>query len=263
LTLASRVLIPRLGQVWSSWPREAVLAVRWARRPRRLGCVAFSGIWAAPALLFCSLAHMGQQGLVLVFLPALLLLGAVAIGGITRNWKRGTWAAVAFLALVNILVFCLAPEYPLEPGPQRILTRDTLVNSDRYYLERLAAIREHFPPESTAVIALEWAQPEYYLPEYTLLRVDKVVSNGESRLAFRRWPGRPGTLSTEDLGLQVDPGGEVALLLFDAELEALVDASQLLKVTLPSTGELSFLRLAPSKASLHSSDVPAVGEQGD
>jgi len=233
---------------------------RW---PERWNRVAFLAIWVAPALLFYSLIHMGQQGLVFVFLPALLLLGAVATVRLTRDWGRRAWAGVTLLVVANTIVFCLAPEYPLGPGTQRLLTRATLVNSDRRYGERFAAIREHFPPESTAVIALEWAHPEYYLPEYALLRVDQIVPGGEKHLAFRGWPGVEGMLSVDDLGLESESDGEAALVLFDAELETLVQASQLRKVVLPSSGELSYLSLRAGEVLAYGPGALLVREEGD
>jgi len=232
-------------------------------RPRQWGKAVFLGLWVAPALLFYGLVHMGQQGLVFVFLPTLLLLGAVATERLTKNWEPGGWVVVAFLVLINTLGFSLAPEYPLGPGTQRILTRDTLSNSDHYYLERFAAIREHFAPEGTAVIALNWSHPEYYLPEYALLRVDQIASDGETRFVYRQWPGRAGTLSAGDLSPQGDPNAEVTLVLFDPDLEELVDAKESLRLTLPSAGELTHLRLKPGQVLLYRPDALAVGERGN
>lgn len=81
-------------------------------------------------------------------------------------------AATALLMTLNAGVFCLVPEYPLGTGTQRLLTRATLVNSDRYYRDRFEAIAGNFPPQSTAILAADWHHVEHYLPAYKLLPVD-------------------------------------------------------------------------------------------
>ncbi len=177
---------------------------------------------------------MGQQGLVFVFLPALLLAGAVGLARLAR--RRWLWAATAVLVLTNVLLFTLTPERPLGPEGPRLLTRATLVNNDRYYLDRFAALRERFSPDHTAVVAVNWHHLEYYLPAYTLLRLDPGPPNSPPTLTPRQWPG-DGVLSAVDLGLTPDEGGHIALVLFDAEIATLYPASPLTGAVLLPGGE--------------------------
>ena len=178
----------------------------------------FLSFWALPPIAFYTLIHMGQQGLVFIFLPVLLLVGAVGLVRLVRG--RWLWAAAGLLMLLNVALFGLAPEHPAGPGGPRLLTRETLVNSDRYYLDRLTVIRESFSPSHTAVVAVNWHHLEYYLSEYTLLRLDPGPPNSPPSLTPRRWPGE-GTLSAADLGLTPDEEGRVALVLFDEEIPSL------------------------------------------
>lgn len=187
---------------------------RRSPNPRRL----FLFLWALPPLAFYTLIHTGQQGLVFFFLPVLLLAGAV---GLVRQVRgRWLWAATGLLILLNVALFGLAPERPLGPEGPRLLTRDTLVNSDRYYLDRLTVIRESFPPSHTAVVAMNWHHLEYYLPEYVLLRLDPGPPNSPPVLTPRRWPGE-GTLSAADLELTPDEERRIALVLFDERIPSL------------------------------------------
>jgi hypothetical protein len=123
-------------------------------------------LWIVPFGAFYVLVHMGQQGQVFVFFPALLLISAAGLARLLVRWPRWLIVTVVILATVNMSIFCLAPEYPLGGDRFRLLTRATLVNSDRYYQDRFRTIEEHFAPASTAVLAVSWHHVDYYLPEY-------------------------------------------------------------------------------------------------
>jgi hypothetical protein len=197
--------------------------------------------WALPPLAFYTLIHMGQQGLIFIFLPVLLLVGAVALERLARG--RWLWAAVALLVVLNVGLFTLAPERPLGPEGPRLLTRAALANSDRYYLDRFTAIRDTFPSAHTAIVAVNWHHLEYYLPEYTLLRLDPGPPNSPPSLTPRRWPGE-GVLSAADLGLTPDGEGRVALVLFDDKIPSLFSVrGQVEAIPLSAGGRLQVLWL--------------------
>jgi len=192
----------------------------WRREwPQRWERSIFLILWIVPSLLFYTLIHMGQQGLLFVFLPALLLLSAVGLTRLLTTRPRWLVMATVVLVLLNIGIFCLVPEYPLGPGTQRLLTRATLVNSDRYYQDRFRAIEENFDPESTAILAAHWHHVEYYLPEYVKLPFG-VVSKWERGEGSPRGNPQEVVATPTELGLQLDGQGQAAIIVFDPDLMA-------------------------------------------
>jgi len=134
------------------------LSERW---PAALGW----GLWVTPSLSFYTFIHMGQQGLVLVFLPALILLAAwaAATGG---SWGR--WLGAAGV-LRNVGIFRLAPEYPMGLDGIRLLNLSALRNHDAALAGRFALLHAQFPPERTLVVASQWRFFDFYAPEYRVL----------------------------------------------------------------------------------------------
>jgi len=232
----------------------------WRREwPKRWEKPNYLLLWVAPSLTFYTIVHMGQQGLVFVFLPALLLIGAVGLTRLLTTRPRWLIGTTAVLVALNAATFCLAPEYPLGSGSQRLLTRATLVNSDHYYLDRFRAIEENFPPASTAVLATNWHHVEYYLPAYRLIHSDLIS----------KW--RPGTgqvdhcqdkerISVPDLGLRPDAHGLVRIVLFDDMLTPLNETSELAQVMeLDHGGSMQVLGLFAGQV-LHCGQTIGVGE---
>ncbi len=129
----------------------------------------FIGLWILPAFMYYLLVHMGQQGLVFVFLPAWIILGAAGMEMFASTSGRLALTGALLLVLLNGAIFLTLPEYPFGSTGQRLLTRQTIANSDRYYLERFQAIRANFPPASTLIVASNWHHVQYYLPEYRVL----------------------------------------------------------------------------------------------
>lgn len=164
----STALLPLVvyGLVWL-WRRQLTrindICVQWERP-------LFLLAWVSPSLFFYILIHMGQQGLVFVFLPVLLLVSAWALVRLLE--KRGhivLGVVVALLCVINATQFIALPEYPLGEEHFKVLSWDTLRNNDAYYQGRFRAIREHLPVESTVIIAARWRHVQYYLPEYKWL----------------------------------------------------------------------------------------------
>jgi hypothetical protein len=192
----------------------------WQRRwPQRWERELFLILWIAPAVLFYTFVHMGQQGLVFVFLPALLLFSAAGLTRLLAARPERLIAVTTALVVVNMGIFLVLPEYPLGPNTQRLLTRATLVNSDHYYQDRFDAIRANFPAGSTVILAANWHHVEYYLPEYKKLpfglgskwEIDQGLPLND--------PIQASVSTPSDLGLQLNPDDKVVVIIFDPVLE--------------------------------------------
>ena len=187
----------------------------------------FFGLWVVPTVGYYALVHMGQPGLVFVFLPVLLLWGARGTVCLLDLVRRPRWgmAGVGFVLLLNAAIFCLAPEYPLGDGGVRLWSRQALVNTDRYFSDRFAAIQAG-SSRSTAILASSWHHAEYYLPAYVLFPFD-IGSKWE------KGEGKPAGDCGEaiampvELTLEADSQGQRTLIVFDPNLMALSEGPEL------------------------------------
>jgi len=198
------------------------IIARLAKRDVRpdWGKVLFVMAWLIPALFFYVIIHMGQQGLVFVFLPVLLLLGALAtVRLLAKQGGRSLSLGVMGIVLLNGLIFVAAPEYPLGGDRLRLLTRATLVSSDDYYQDRFEAIEANFAAESTAVLAASWHHVAYYLPEYVRLPFG-VGSKWEIDEGNPTGAREEIIAAPAELGLQLDSQGQAAVVVFDPDLMA-------------------------------------------
>jgi hypothetical protein len=171
----------------------------------------FLAFWITPALFFYLAIHMGQQGLIFVYLPALILLASVSIVQIFRGKRVLLLASVGGIVLFNVAFFTLVPEYPLGPGSQRLLTNDTLRNSDQYFRARIETIEYNFEAGRTGIIARDWRYADYYLPDYTIIPIDP-----------KRWDEfetlkEQGYLTASDIDSY--DGGMAFFVLFDGGLD--------------------------------------------
>ena len=213
------VLYTAYGWSLAAAPLGVSLIDRLCRRDRtvRWERVGFLALWIGPSLLYYALVHMGQQGLVFVFLPALLLISAE---GVDRLWEaRAVWGMVAVgtILAINSAIFCLVPEYPLGEGGQRLLTREAVEATDAYYGDRFEAIRKTFPPDATAIVAASWHHVEYYLPEYVVLPFDLVAKREKGAGDPLGNPDGDAIIRGGDLGLDPEDG-EVFFVVFDPAL---------------------------------------------
>jgi 4-amino-4-deoxy-L-arabinose transferase-like glycosyltransferase len=193
------------------WCRSPLRSWNWEK-------AVFFLLWIVPFGAFYVLVHMGQQGQVFVFLPALLLISAVGLVRLLVRWPRWLIVTVVVLAMANMSVFCLSPEYPLGGDRFRLLTRATLVNSDRYFQDRFTAIEKNFAPESTAILAINWHHVEYYLPQYRGLPFG-VVSKWEKGEGNPVGNPRGDVIaSPSDWSVQPDAEGRVFVVVFDPAL---------------------------------------------
>lgn len=203
---------------------------RW-HGPRCRNRFAFLGLWITPALLFYSLIHMGQQGLIFIFLPALLLSAAAALGHLA---KRPTTLALSTTILValNIVVFCLMPEYPFKSWGQRFLTKEALINSDNYYVDRFTAIRENLEPKGTMILSANWDHVRYYMPEYTIFpydikekRINHINGNKQMIISDKQ-------CTTTD---------KLIVVLFDPIIDYDIPSVSIYHISLKHGGELRYL----------------------
>ncbi len=173
-------------------------------------------LWGFPVAAYYALIHMGQQGLVFVYLPALMLLSAAGLRRVSWGGRPIGRLVVAGVISLNASIFIFAPTFPLGTASPKLLTRDTLRRHDASLGARIQAVEGSLPRESTALISAGWRFPQYYLPRYALVPY----------FLGARWEvgaGRPSeegwvTLRAEDLGLTPDAFGRYALVLFDPEL---------------------------------------------
>ena len=204
----------------------------------------FFALWLAPTVIFYSLIHMGQQGLVFVYLPALLLWGAHGLTKLFQKSPRPTInVAIVALLAVNVVIFGLGPEHPQGGGRVRLLTRETLINSDHYFDDRFTAIQENFAPQSTAILAANWHHVEYYLPEYKLLPLDVIAKWewGEGQSTNRE---EISNLNAKDLGLTPDAHDQFTIVIFDEQLAPFNQTpEQTQSLTLKHGGQLELFTL--------------------
>ena len=255
---------------WAAGLLPAVLFVFYRTKKGRLGALVrserawFLAVWAAPTVPYYLLIHMGQQGLVFVYLPVLLLVSAEGlcrlIGATSRRALAG---AIGALAITNTVIFLLMPTYPLGPDNLKLLTQQTLREQDAYFGERFDVITAEFPSPHTVVVAANWRHVQYYLPDYAWVPYD--LGAAWEINAGQPIPDLPAReLSVATSGATPDADGQVTLILFDPELLAFLrDADDSVRShSLPSGDALYSLiiheeqavRLAPEGITLVTRD---------
>jgi 4-amino-4-deoxy-L-arabinose transferase-like glycosyltransferase len=176
----------------------------------------FLVLWAVPTLLFYIIIHMGQQGLVFVFLPILILLSAHALYRMLNNRPALLWAVSSAIALLNAVVFVLAPTYPLGEDQFKLLTYSTLRENDARLAGIVTAVNERFDPQNTLLVSIDWRHIQYYLPGFEQVRLnlaDGVLSEDDGTLPAG-YASQP--LDAEHFGLSTNARWQVVLL--DQEL---------------------------------------------
>ncbi|MBZ0297629.1 MAG: glycosyltransferase family 39 protein [Anaerolineae bacterium] len=235
------------------WSLAAIPALYWLSRVRdwRSGLRSrkfwFLALWMAPALGFYVIIHMGQQGLVFVFLPALFLISAEGLYQLFQSRPALLRVSTAAIALFSAAVFLIGPTYPLGEQNENIklLTYNTLREQDELISNQIAAVRDNFDPEDTLLVASQWRHVQYYLPEYQLMRVNigskwEVV---EGNLNGGDFVGQP--LKAADVGLS--PTSDWNVVLVDQELVPF-NTAQPEVVQEPSGFEMAYFTLQPEEA---------------
>lgn len=198
----------------------AGLLAWWLRSDRRVSwrVTGFLLLWLATPALYYALVHMGQPGLVLIFLPVLVLCSAWGAEKLFNlGWRGPAMAAVVFLAGLNLLTFWVVPEYPSGAQGQRFLTHDSIRNTDAYFQQRIARIRGNFDPADTAIIAANWHHVNYYLPQYRVIPFT-IGSKREADEGMAVNPQESFSATWVDLGMQTGSDGTGNLVLFDPAL---------------------------------------------
>lgn len=140
-------------------------AVRWVRRPAlhpTTERATFFLLWIVPGLAVYVLWIIGDWGYVLSILPALYVLCAALLSRAFAG-AVGAGATVARGALLAVLVGT-ALFFVASDGRW---SASLLAAHDRSIGERVAFVRTHFSPDTTAVLAREDFQlARYYLAEY-------------------------------------------------------------------------------------------------
>lgn len=219
--------------------RHGMSRLRAALRDERALALA---LWVLPTLAYYQFIHMGQQGLVFVYLPALCLLSALsaaALGPFARP-------AVAIAVALDAAVFLLAPTYPLGGDRPKLLTAHTLREHDEDVLARVEAVRARFDPHRTVVVSSASRFAQFYLPEYRLvpyrLGARWEAAEGQSLIREER------VLSASDLGVGPDADGFRDLVLFDADLADWNESrARSESLALPGGRRMEHLRLAPGE----------------
>ncbi len=238
--------LPLYGLVrlwWREW------TVQWER-------ALFLLAWVFPSLFFYTLIHMGQQGLVFVFLPVLLLVSAQALVRLMEGREHAALiAGLVLLVVVNAALFVALPEYPLGRQRFKVLSWDTLRHNDAHFAERFAAIREHFPAKNTVIITSRWRHVEWYLSEYVYLPF-AIVGKWERDAGSPMGTGTDARVVTaEELGLSLKPGDTMTIVLFDRELGAFnMNPDLIQSLALQDGSELEFMILQDCEGVLYSSD---------
>ena len=148
---------------------------RWLRTVRRRPELpAFLALWTLPALAVFVTLHIGQQGYLLIVLPALCLLLADALRHLGQSVAaacgapatRGAFAAVTLAAVANLVIFLATPN---------ALTAGALVE-ERHFWRRLSALLSNRPPHNTAILtggrqAESFRQAMVELPDYSVYAI--------------------------------------------------------------------------------------------
>jgi hypothetical protein len=205
----------------------------------------FLFLWIAPSILYYTCVHMGQQGLVFVFLPALLLISAEGMRRLVGSRCGVQWGLTGGLVALQAILFLSVPAYPLGGDRFKLLTWQTIRQHDLYYQERLEVVHREFPANQTVIMGTEWRHLEYYLRDYPLIRFSVIpkweLGEGEAMNTRQSI----GVFSLADmLGRPASSDESTYLVLFDDELLAFLDMPQrALQVPLPGGDVLTYLAL--------------------
>ncbi|MBI3784258.1 MAG: hypothetical protein HY270_12750 [Deltaproteobacteria bacterium] len=199
--------------------------------------------WVLPALLYYLLLHMGQQGLIFVFLPALCLLSSLALEGCSPHWRNRIVGAVV---CIGTALFLVAPTFPFGTDRAKLLTAQTLREHDRQWLSRLDAVHANFKPRSAALVSSARRFAEYYFPEYRVVdyRLGARWDADENQPRLRH----ETTETMTALGLSAGDDGFAFLVILDDDLLPFNRAPQRVEwIRTPKAPPLAFMRFTSSE----------------
>jgi hypothetical protein len=229
-------------------PGEGRFADRFLSSWRRLNTPGFwfFALWMSPALFYYALIHMGQQGLVFIFLPALLLFSAAGIQYLFTKRQLVGHLFVAGLVMINSGIFLAAPTYPLGVERFKLLTFDTIQEHDRFYQARFEGVRKNFSPAHTLLLAYEWVFPDYYLSSYEHVQYEIgarwEVGDGLPTI------GQAVALDVARQGLRPDEEGYLYLVILDdVLLQFNHSITRQESIPLSDGNQLYFMRFKPGE----------------
>jgi 4-amino-4-deoxy-L-arabinose transferase-like glycosyltransferase len=213
-------------------------------------------LWITPAVVFYAIVHMGQQGLVFVFLPALFLISAHGLYRLLARYPSVLWAVTTIILIVGAVIFIFVPAYPLGQERIKLLTYDTLRQHDQLIANQMNAVREYFKPGDTVLLAASWRFWQYYLPEYNMVRFNigakfEVEAGQATGGDFVNQP-----VSAAELGLPAAQSWRIALM--DEDMLEFA-ASPLEQVALLNGFSLRYLPMQPD--ALYITDGKTFGKQ--
>jgi len=184
----------------------------------------FLFLWVTPAIVFYAFIHMGQQGLVFVFLPALLIMSAESLYRLLHQRAIAFRLVTAAIVLFGGIVFVLGPTYPLGSDSFKLLTYSTLRDNDRLLRDQIEVIRENFPPDNTLLVSANWRFIQYYLPEYkyAAFNIGARFEVAEGQVTGADYINQP--VSTAELGLNGEAGWQIVIA--DREIDAFVSTAK-------------------------------------
>ena len=175
----------------------------WRTRRERS---AFLGLWCLPTAMLYTFVHMGQQGTLFTFLPALMIGIGAATVHLVESWSARSLALVSgVLAAINVALFVALPQYPFGSDSFKVLSWSTLRERDAHYQGKFDTIRNGYSPERTIILASDWRHPQWYLSDYSLLQFDIGEGHDGSR-CYVTSMGREARFQTlSDLRLATRP----------------------------------------------------------
>jgi hypothetical protein len=156
----------------------------WALGLVRFGLVvrvrAFLALWIFPTLLFYAVSHVGQYGYLLVVLPPLVTLSAVA-ARVLATLLAGRHPRIARHAGVERLGFAVCGAaalfglayFAFAQGP---VTASAIERNDSYWHALRSELSSYNPDSTVLVTSLVWGGPfrqaGYLLPQYRTFGID-------------------------------------------------------------------------------------------
>jgi hypothetical protein len=168
-------------------------------------------LWIMPSAGFYAL-FVQQAGYVFTFAPAVVLVlssltvdaFAVTPQGRSRRWAE---ALIGATIVANVAFFLTAPPFLFNQKRQLFSTPSwpAIYNRNLTVSEKLNYIYEHFPPETTAVLAsqFDFRLPDYYFRDYQTPSLSRQVNGAASDVA----PGeavRVLVLFDDDIAVRAD-----------------------------------------------------------
>jgi hypothetical protein len=231
------LLLAALPLAWGTW--WAGRNWRTLIRDRRFWMLV---LWIGPAFGFYLVVHLRQHGHIFTFLPALLILSAASIVGLSRRLKRAERRRIALgglvsvVALVNAAFFLAAPAalFGSSRLPLQTPSRRTIERRDQELEVRVTAIRDRFDPSTTAVWAtgIYFRHPDYYLRNFRHVGLGYLSGEGDVLL---------------DADVDI-------LVLFNAGAEQVGDPAWLSHLPLPDGEQLAYIECPAGRRFLVAQD---------